>query len=851
MTFCRHWLCLYVSLWGLCLASSLHADDRSNALCRDFQPDPVAVQRFEKAWKYPQAGWLVLHIEGSPYQRGVQHGRLLAREIVDYIKTIARVRSHKDPEAAWKSLRLLTDTAFLRRYNVECLEEMKGIADGAAAAGAKFDGRRLDLLDIVALNSDVEAGFLESALQATPTGIDELKFDRHQASPPAVKKREMCSAFVATTPATDKSTGGVMLGHITMSDLSWVQHFNVWLDITPSKGHRFVCQTFPGGIQSGLDYYISASGLIIAETTIDQTFLDVTGETESSRIRRAVQYSNTIDEVVAILSTKNNGLYTNEWLIADTKTNEIAMFELGTKHTKLWRSSRDEWLSGTKGFYWSCNNPKDRDVLSNTVAAARGKPGNLTLHPARRDVAWLKIFDKHHQQGGLTEAFGFEAFQTPPIAAYPSCDAKFTTSVMAKDLSSWALFGPPLGRAWTPSAEELAADPDVKPLIANDWTLIRMLDLSSKDAAKKVAGHDSILAGASGLSDREPFPSDDESKEPTLKFEQRHPFAWRGTLRAKSDADLGLAAAFAEYEKVVAFEHALQADSKENKLDLAAQEAVAVALFTHQSNWWSARQRLGHDIAWKKAKPDDRNLNWYPIALGQSIAMLCDLRQKLNAEAFDRLMDEFGMKHADGEFEVAEFRSHFESEGEPAVKAVFAKWLDRDVAAKDHVSGRWSIHSFEMELDKTLIVFGGSTNPVANLEIAERLQRAVARRFGNTYVTLRSGRDVSEADLKSHHLLVIGEPTNNSMLLKAAAKSAVKFGTQSFNMHEETFADHDSGVIVASENPWNDRFSVVTFAGLSPRATYRLADALSPDEETSPQIVIMPANRAARRVVVR
>ena len=431
MTFFRLSVCACVCVLSMtCVASG---DEHAAAGNSGFQPDPVSVQRFGKSWKYPQSGWLVLHVEGSPYERGLQHGHLLAREIVDYIKTLARTRSHKDPESAWKSLRLLTDTAFLRRYDVECLEEMKGIADGAAAAGAKFDGRRLDLLDIVTLNSDVEVGFLESALEATPTGLDAHKFDRHQASPPHVKRREMCSAFVATTPATDTSTGGVMLGHITMTDLSWVQHFNVWLDITPSKGQRFVCQTFPGGIQSGMDYYISASGLIVAETTINQTSFDVTGEMEASRIRRAVQYATTIDEAIEILAAKNNGLYTNEWLLADTKTNEIALFELGTKHTKLFRSGKDEWPGGTTGFYWSCNSPKDRNVLSDTVADPRGKPGNLVLHPARRDVAWLKLFDAHRQRGGLTEAFGFEAFRTSPIAAYPSCDAKFTTSAMAKD----------------------------------------------------------------------------------------------------------------------------------------------------------------------------------------------------------------------------------------------------------------------------------------------------------------------------------------------------------------------------------------------------------------------------------
>ena len=181
MTDFRLWIWLCVCVSSLSLISPASAEELA-AASQSFQPDPAAVQRFEKAWKYPQSGWLVLHVEGSPYERGLQHGHLLAREIVDYIQTMARVRSHKDPEAAWKALRLLTDTAFLRRYDVECLEEMKGIADGAAAAGAKFDGRRLDLIDIVTLNSDVEVGFLESALEATPNGLDAHKFDRHQAS---------------------------------------------------------------------------------------------------------------------------------------------------------------------------------------------------------------------------------------------------------------------------------------------------------------------------------------------------------------------------------------------------------------------------------------------------------------------------------------------------------------------------------------------------------------------------------------------------------------------------------------------------------------------------------------------
>ncbi|MBC7817936.1 MAG: hypothetical protein IAG10_13680 [Planctomycetaceae bacterium] len=353
--------------------------------------------------------------------------------------------------------------------------------------------------------------------------------------------------------------------------------------------------------------------------------------------------------------------------------------------------------------------------------------------------------------------------------------------------------------------------------------------------------------------DLDPFP--DAEHETKLKFEQRHPFAWRGTLRPKAPADKGLAAAFAEFEKVVAFEDALRADAKDHKLDQAAQGLAESALFTYQSNWWAARQRLGRDVPLSKTQPDSRSLDWYPIALGQGILLLSELRQTLGAERFAELMDEFGTAHANQEITTAQFRAFVDQRGEKEASAVLTKWLDREIAAKDHVGGCWSIHSFELEPEKALIVFGtgerAARDAIANREIAERLQYAVARRFGNYHIPLKTDREVTDEDLKSQHLLVVGEPLTNSLLRRAAEKSPVKFGTQSFVVRGETYADHDSAVIVASENPWNPRFSVVTFGGLSARATHRIVDSLSPEEETSPQIVLFPARRTTQRSVVR
>ena len=47
------------------------------------------VRWFWPAFRYDDKGWIFIHIEGKPYQRGYQHGFLLAEEIVSYIKKLS------------------------------------------------------------------------------------------------------------------------------------------------------------------------------------------------------------------------------------------------------------------------------------------------------------------------------------------------------------------------------------------------------------------------------------------------------------------------------------------------------------------------------------------------------------------------------------------------------------------------------------------------------------------------------------------------------------------------------------------------------------------------------------------
>src|ERR1700719_3395999 len=79
----------------------------------DLQPDPASVQRYGPAYRFPQAGWIVLHIEGEPYERGYQHGKLLAPEIAAYVKAQASRRGPKAPGEVWHQMRTIVNSLFV------------------------------------------------------------------------------------------------------------------------------------------------------------------------------------------------------------------------------------------------------------------------------------------------------------------------------------------------------------------------------------------------------------------------------------------------------------------------------------------------------------------------------------------------------------------------------------------------------------------------------------------------------------------------------------------------------------------------------------------------------------------
>ena len=871
-----------------------------------FQPEPCSVQWCGPAYRYHQAGWIVLHIEGEPHERGVQHGKLMWREIEKYLQCMSLQYSSKSPSDAWRGLRTLVNATLLRRFDKEYLEEMQGIADGASAAGGRFDGRNIDLLDITVLNVWAELMTLDGALEALPTGLEGARYPDAQPPTPRKRKGDHCSAFAATGPAT--ADGKIVFGHITMFGLYPCSFFNVWIDVKPTKGHRLLMQGYPGAMQSGLDYYINDAGMLCCETTIQQTRYEINGQSETSQIRKALQYGDSIDSVVEILKQPGSGLYANEWLLGDTKTNEIAMFEHGTHAQKLYRSSKNEWFGGTEGFYWGCNNVKDRAVRLETVATVNDRPHNLVYHPHDRDSLWVALYEKH--KGHIDASFGREVFSTPPIVSYSSCDAKFTTSDMAKELKTWAIFGPPLGRSWQPSQWEREHFPAIQPLVSNPLTVLTANppQVSTVPLAVDLGGKRSDNGG--GYDGHSAYP------------------AWRGTLFPKTDGDIWLAVAFAEYEGMFNRERAQAAAAPDRCLCAADKRKSSKDMLSQRVAYLDA-VRNGPDAPLLEIKNIPDNDTPYRIAQSKGFMLLHELRSILGDKLFAETLDSFGTQNAGKDVSSADFVAHVEKAAGKSLKPFFDYWLTQkglprlklesasvragntgekafvvegvvsteggplptllDVtleSAKGETTttlkpggtswkfkvdssekpirvsidkyGRASIangqaftlSTFSHALTKTLIVYGTTDEAASNAEAAEEMQKAIIRRGSNITVPIRSDRDVTDAELSSHHLLLIGRPDCNRVSRDFAGAFRVTFGPSSFRVGQDTYAHPGSAVTALATNPRSPQYSAILIAGLGAASTFALAPKIGQGEGGNSEITIFENGGGVHQIVL-
>jgi hypothetical protein len=728
----------------------------------DEWPVRDAVETFGPAYRYPAAGWIYLHIEGQPYERGYQHGHLMAREVPEYLERCAASLGSKE---RWDDYRTTANALFLRGFDREILEEMRGIAEGASDAGARWQNRRIDLLDIVVANTTVEMGELSSAVATTPTGLEGLNFD----SPPYARRDsalDHCSAFAATGPAT--RDGKMVIGHVTWWPLTLAEQTNVLLDIKPAAGHRVLIQSYPGGIESGTDWYQNDAGIVLTETTIEQTPFNPQGTPEAFRARMAIQYSSNIDDVVRYLGTRNNGLYTNEWIMGDAKTNEIAIYDLGTNHTRLWRSSKNEWFGGTPGFYWGDNNGKDLSVRLEDYPDPKGDPDFIPYSPGPRDLAWQELYRKY--RGQIDEQFGFLAFRTAPLVSSITMDAKVATADMANRLMVWAEIGKPNQREWLPQKEDYAKDDGLYP------SGYHLFEAEPSASLLSAIQQNEKLRLSAALDPPTNAATDPPSYEGRL---------WRGWILPASDADDWFVAGSAQYRRL------LQSSDVEEALN--AQRAMMRGL---------------------ELIPDSP-LNHLRREQTRGVLFLDSLRSKMGDEAFLKLMNDYfaanTTKPVTAESFLEKAGVRFETVDPPAGPA----YLTSDIGRR---------------LSSAVIVYGTVREAGANRYAAEQLQNQFLDHYESA-VSIYKDFEASEELLRHHDVVFVGRPEANSALDLWVGKLGLDYEGAAFKIDGKVYASEREALIIAAKNPLDPAHMVLVVAGNDALSTVKAQSAQLPADE--------------------
>ncbi|MGF3553705.1 MAG: PQQ-binding-like beta-propeller repeat protein [Thermoplasmatota archaeon] len=439
---------------------------------------------YEKGYRYNIQGWVYLHIEGEPYDRGYQYGYLAANEIIDMIQRWSNLAHDinilklfliknlpknydKLSEFWWKICRTKSMRFFEKHIPMEYKQEIKGITDGMNAQGIKLFGRNITYEDIVA------SQFVQEVLYAF------FKWNFRRFHPirnliNTIKETNYedfghCRAIIATGDAT--ADCGVVVAHATIFYKYIAQRCNFILDIKPSNGYRFIMTCPPGSLWSQEDYYQNEKGIILTETElVPQGPFNIRKTPKGIRSRTAIQYSSSIDEVIEKLQKGNNGLIPNEWLIADTKTKEIARLEQALYNTVITR---------TKNGVFTSSSVPHNDKIEKELWGLIPKALAVKLFPGNNKYTSfvIKKFDVliKNYYGKIDVEIIKKILTTNPISNGIT-DIKITNSKLMKNIGLITYFGNPNETQWIPKDNEINKFKGVTVLPSTGWVEIIPFD---------------------------------------------------------------------------------------------------------------------------------------------------------------------------------------------------------------------------------------------------------------------------------------------------------------------------------------------------------------------------------------
>jgi len=396
---------------------------------------------------YDKNGWTYISVKGKPKERGYAYGYLCASKFKEIQKMLSFF-IFESYGIQWEILVQMISDDFKKMSKddfEEFYEEIEGITDGCIAGGCKTT-----IDEILAWNFYYSLPYWYSTKSDNRIGKE------------GGGSKDKCSAFMAVGDWTEN--GKIVVAHNSFTDYIDGQYSNIVLDLNPEKGHRFIMQTCPCWIWSGSDFFVTAKGIIGTETTIGGFFPYEPKIPIAYRIRKAMQYGNSLDDYVKILLEGNSGDYANAWLFGDTNTNEILRIELGLKYHNVERTKNgffigfnapyDERIRNLEvdnsGFYDIRRHQGARYVrLSDLMDEYKGKlnidiakkiiADHYDVYLLKEDNPCSRTVCSHYDLDA--REYMSQADRPKPFAPHGAVDGIVCDSQMAKNMSFYARFG--------------------------------------------------------------------------------------------------------------------------------------------------------------------------------------------------------------------------------------------------------------------------------------------------------------------------------------------------------------------------------------------------------------------------
>jgi len=382
--------------------------------------------------------------------------------------------------------------------------------------------------------------------------------------------------------------------------------------------------------------------------------------------------------------------------------------------------------------------------------------------PAARDLAWMDLYKKYN--GRIDEQFGFKAFDSAPLVAASTMDAKITNSAMASSMMVWAEFGRP-NESVAPARDAVNHG-----LYPGGYYMFGAQP-SEGLMASAAANEKARLA---------PEKTDRARKPAPVSWRGNPEKLWNGWLLPASDADTWFVAGAVAYRRVL-----MSAD---------ADKAIEAERIRYRG---------------LKHTPDAPDVR-FRIEQTAGTLFLDGLRRKVGDDEFLKLMDDYFAANTTKTVTAQSFLAAAHATYEAPEPGDGPAYLPGDIARR---------------LASAVIVYGTAREAGANRYVAEQLQtqyRDRQQREVAVYKDFEAPPDV----LARRDVIFVGRPETNSALAAWAGPLGLDYQGAVFRLDGRAYASERNGLVFAATNPEDASHMVLVYAGNSPLETARSISAM-------------------------